>query len=90
MTQERIDKLNSIGFIWSPWVKQFEKLAEFTMVHGTAYHLLRKNDKGLWEWITKQRDAYHNIDPILTPYRITKLNSIGFCLDTECTVLYIC
>jgi hypothetical protein len=46
--------------------------------HGTAYHLIRKEDQGLRDWITTQRDAYYDKLPKLTQERIDKLNSIGF------------
>ena len=63
MSDERIERLNSIGFVWNlyehSWNKRYEELKEYVAKHGNClvpwnYH---KNVQ-LGMWVTKQRRNY--------------------------------
>ncbi|GFH61990.1 hypothetical protein CTEN210_18466 [Chaetoceros tenuissimus] len=86
LTEERVEKLNNIGFVWAPkkdtWHKRLEQLKEFKAKHGhcnvpQGY----KSNKSLAIWLEHQRfqhklmskGAHSN----MTEYRVEKLESIG-------------
>ena len=64
ITQEKIDKLNEIGFIWdrrgNVWRENYDRLKEFKETHGhcnaTASH--NGGDKSFGTWVTKQKRKY--------------------------------
>ena len=86
MNQERIDKLNSIGFIWNPleyeWNKNFNLLKEYKEEFGNCdipYYYRYKNSK-LGVWVSTQRSFFNK--SILSNDKINRLNSIGFIWNT--------
>lgn len=92
VTQERIEKLNSVGFEWtirdndsSPWNQQFELLRAFQQEHGHCrVPRVYAVDPKLGRWFARLRILKKQIDTGLgscggiTPERMAKLNSIGF------------
>jgi hypothetical protein len=92
MKEERIQKLNEIGFEWfvppvDSWDKRFEELKAFQREHGHC-RVPGVNDKDsatykLASWVSKQRQRYKLLQQgkkgfVLTEERIQKLNEIGF------------
>ena len=85
ITQKRIDKLDSIGFVWSkdhkpvPWEKGFEDLQNH-------YNLFKSwnvdPNSALGKWMKLQRSEYKRLkkgrDSILTMEQVEKLIGIGF------------
>jgi len=93
LTQERIQKLKSIGFSFDrhedKWNQQYKKLQEFQMMNG---HCLvpdyYASDLSLGAWVANQRSHYKyfqagNKNTFLTPERIELLNKIGFCWSRD-------
>jgi len=87
MTQERIDALEKIGFVWKlqkGWEAQFQLLQEFQKEHGHCQvprnHSV--NNIKLGRWVSNQRVQYKNLkdgrSSSMTHERIDQLNSIGF------------
>ena len=86
MTQERIDALESLGFVWkgSRWEANFRLLEEFQKENGHC-RVPRNHsvdDVNLGTWVITQRQNYRNYlagkySP-LTQERIDQLNSVGF------------
>ena len=90
LTEERIAKLNSIGFIWEEkaggtgetWERRFNELLEYKAEHGTP-HVPRGVDTKLHAWCKFQRKKYRQIEKgqpcgLLTNERISRLSAIGF------------
>ena len=85
MTDERVRKLEEIGFHWSSWDKKFEDLLRFKRMYG-HFNVPQKSKlyPNLQNWISRQRFVYksyyedkieigkHSMD------RMKKLKSIGF------------
>ncbi len=81
MSQDRINKLNSIGFIWDlidkSWENSFFKLCKFKEINGHCNVPKRyANDPSLARWVMTQRKSYK--DGKLSEKRIKKLNEICF------------
>ncbi len=84
LEQERINKLDSIGFDWNPrdktdflWQQKFEELQNFKRSHGHCeVHNVDQGNQSLVRWMTKQRAYYRRNN--IEPERVNKLNSIGF------------
>jgi len=81
LSQERIDKLNSIDFNWSPrssiWGKNFEKLLIFKKKHGhTNISTTDKKHSQLGFWTARHRSLFKHHQ--LSQERIDRLNSIRF------------
>ena len=81
LSRDRIDQLDSLGFIWNPfaqlWDQGFSELEIYMKENGNCLAPVRhKTPSGyaLGAWITKQRN---NKDK-LTPERVQLLDSIGF------------
>ena len=80
LAQERIVKLDSLGFCWDPlsvqWDEAFADLAKFRKRagHCKVSKSYSSNGINLGEWIIRQR----GIRDQLTPERIKRLNSLGF------------
>lgn len=77
---DRIEKLDSIGFVWSvrdyKWEESFQALVSFKA--ETGHCNVTKRDKTCGLWVYWQRQAYNGVKKRgLTPERIQKLNSIG-------------
>jgi Helicase associated domain len=86
INQDRIDKLNSVGFNWSPklslWNKNFENLLIFKKkYHHTDVSKTNKDFKLLAHWVSSQRHFFRK--GILPQDKIDKLNSIDFIWDRK-------
>lgn len=77
LTNERVEKLNKIGFFWDllekSWEDNFDKLTLYKKEHGHC-NVVNKNNKNLASWVYKQR-ANKNT---LSEEKLNKLNAIGF------------
>ena len=88
MTAERIDRLNSIGFVWNEnearWERNYELLREYYNHHyDTLVPEDYVNDPALGRWVGVQRRhhrLYQDGDSrsIMTPQRIAKLEALDF------------
>jgi hypothetical protein len=85
ITEERIQKLNDIGFEWflhqvKPWDRRFEELKAFQKEHGHCRVPISTGKDGdtnqLYHWVRNQQN-YDN-DRLMSEERIHKLNDIGF------------
>ena len=87
MTEERIAKLNNIGFEWvcneDAWETRFTQLVAYKEAHGHCN--VPKNygpNKQLGTWVNKQRQNYQlrnkGKKSSMTEERIAKLNEVGF------------
>jgi hypothetical protein len=85
LTQDKIDKLEAIGFEWRllkmvGWDKRFEELCEWKRAHGHC-NVPTQTTGSLGRWVSKQRIqmTYRRNGEYsqLTDDRIDKLNSIG-------------
>ncbi|QNR65490.1 Helicase associated domain protein [Paenibacillus peoriae] len=82
LSQDRIDKLNSINFTWSvaneTWENNFNLLIDYMNKYGNCspprYYMVGEVKLGVW--LNNQRKFYKNNK--LSQERINKLNSIGF------------
>ena len=85
LAKNRIDKLNSVGFIWDQkstwWENGFRAYRNFIIKNGREPSSTSKNEleKDSASWAQRQRVA-HNKDK-LSKERIDKLNSINFVWD---------
>jgi hypothetical protein len=94
LTQERIDELNALGFVWNTqrterqnedWEKRYAQLVQFQKQNG---HCLIPHgyepDPGLAEWVHRQRTTYasrfkqQQQQQQLIQQRMNKLQDIGF------------
>jgi len=79
LTQERIDRLEALGFEWSlrppntPWEERFEQLKQFHQHHGHT-RVKRSHGESFGEWVQKQRKLYRAGK--LSQERMTKLRDI--------------
>ena len=91
LDQERIARLESIGFQWrvrDQWHRQYEALVDFKNERGHTHVPARYNEnRKLGSWVTSQRQAYRHFREGrsddgklsgLTRERIDMLNAIGF------------
>ncbi|MEC4565384.1 Helicase associated domain protein [Paenibacillus sp. CMAA1739] len=82
LTQERIDRLELIGFLWEVldlrWKKGFNELQNFKMKHGHVDVPLRYriNDFNLGQWVQDQRKKYKRGS--ISKERIRALRELGF------------
>ena len=79
LVQDRIDRLNSIGFKWAlqeavPWETRFDELVRYKTKHGDCN--VPASQGKLGAWVNKQRTAYN--DGKIEQSRIDRLSSIGF------------
>jgi len=92
MTDERIQKLESIGFQWSLyvsnddlWESMFEQLKSYKIKHGHCNVPQRAGKLG--RWVDNQRTQYRLLQDgkqaSITDERIQKLKSIGFQWSTR-------
>jgi len=93
MTEERLRKLEGIGFQWSlrsgtgtphaDWDQRFNELKQYKVDHGDC-NVPRgwKGNKQLGHWVGTQRSEYHSLKrgqpSSMVEERIGKLESIGF------------
>jgi hypothetical protein len=86
LTEEKIIKLEGIGFVWDPitaaWNSNFQRLSEFKEVYGHCNVPQKSKDKvNLASWVHRQRTEYKN--GMLSRERIEKLEKIGFCFELK-------
>ncbi len=86
LSQEQIQKLESISFIWNideaEWEEMFNRLIAFKEINGHCnVSRDRKNYESLGRWVVHQREKYRKGK--LSNDRIKKLNAIGFMWDTK-------
>ena len=77
LSQDRIDRLNSIGFSWTlfaPWKARFDELVKYKAKHGDCDFPQRQGLLG--GWVHRQRNDYKRNK--LSQDRIDCLNDIGF------------
>jgi len=86
LPKDRVDRLNSIGFIWDQkdgwWEQDFKAYKEFVAKHGKKRSSIPKNqsEKDSLIWASRQRLTYNK--GTLSKDRIDKLNAIGFIWDS--------
>ena len=83
LAKDRINRLNSIGFVWSfkkpLWNEMYDRLVDYSKEKkSTCVPLVYPADPQLGRWVSTQRTNYKTKNPALTIDRISKLNSIGF------------
>ena len=90
LSAERIDRLNSIGFVWSALDAAFETglqhLADYyttTRSISMPKNFVTEDGFGLERWQSQQREKKAKGDPTLTPERIAQLEAIGFVWDPD-------
>jgi hypothetical protein len=84
----RIDRLESIGFVWNTlynqWDEMFNKLMTYKNQHGsTLVPEGYEADTQLGPWVCTQRWNYNQSKKILSVDRIKRLESIGFVWDVH-------
>jgi len=86
LSKKRIERLNSLGFLWSPldkqWEEKFIALVEYKKVYGDCNIPARwsKNSK-LATWVHQQRQ--NKKKGKLSKERIQRLEAIGFVWNTK-------
>ena len=86
LTDERIEKLNQIGFVWSvfeaAWEEKFAELVEFKAAHGHTDVPSSWQDQEFSRWVSVQRQQYKKYKEgkhtQITEERIERLDGIGF------------
>ena len=86
VTDERIQKLDKIGFVWdtveAAWEEKFNELIEFKATHGHTYVPKSWEDQELFRWVSAQRQEYRKLKEgtpsQMTEDRIQRLDGIGF------------
>ena len=84
LSQSRILRLDSIGFVWKPhldrWEEMFQLLLEYQKKHGdTLVSAYSKKHHQLGKWVCAQHLSMRNNK--LPKDRIARLQSIGFVFD---------
>ena len=79
LSQDRIDRLSSIGFKWVlvekvPWEIRFKELVEYKANHGDCN--VPQSQGKLGKWVDRQRSNHK--DGTLPQDRINRLNGMGF------------
>lgn len=82
LSEEQIEKLNSLEFVWEPrtnsWNQNFEKLMQYFQEHGdTNVPVNYREDIPFGRWVQKQR----RIKNSLSDERLKQLNSLNFIWD---------
>ena len=81
LAKDRINRLNSIGFVWNvhdpQWKEMYERLVTYKKKYkSTCVPKAYEDDPGLANWVNSQRNKKN-----LPKDRINRLNSIGFVWD---------
>ena len=80
LSKERVQKLNKLGFDWSPqgtprsWDELFDELTKYKAEHGHCN--VPRSHESLGTWVNRQRQAYKKGK--LPEGRVQKLNEHGF------------
>ena len=79
LAQDRIERLDGIGFKWKqrdkvPWETRFDQLVQYKAKHGDCN--ISRSQGQLGHWVNKQRFIYKKGK--LSQDRIKRLNVIGF------------
>jgi len=81
LSDERIARLKSIGFVWDPqeqqWLDRFDELTKYKAEEGDCN--VQQSHGPLGEWVATQRKNYKKGD--IADERIARLESIGFVWD---------
>merc|ERR1712238_370843 len=91
ITQERIEMLDKIGFVWdrmgTAWKDAYEELKKYRRENGRCHVPVNYGDKTLFRWIAKQRKKYKNYQeetkPSLTDEQVKLLRDVGFFEPSE-------
>ena len=86
LTDERIQKLNRIGFVWdaqeAAWEEKFAELVEFKAAHGHTDVPKSWENQQLFWWVSVQRREYRKLKEGkmtgITEERKQRLDGIGF------------
>eukprot|EP00956_Cyclotella_meneghiniana_P008816 scaffold12086_cov66-Cyclotella_meneghiniana.AAC.4 len=83
LSKERLDALNTIGFVWDvledQWSKQYEELQQYKNDHGDTLVPKRfKENPSLGEWVKIKTQCTAFKNGRLSPERIDALKEIGF------------
>ena len=84
LSVERINRLDSIGFVWDPidkqWMEMYDRLVAYKNQHrSTRVSQSYMDDPQLGKWVSCQRQVYNNTKVgILSEKRMGLLNSINF------------
>ena len=83
LSQDRINQLNSISFVWNVYDAYWEKMYGRLLAYKNKYESTcvpqsYAADPQLGTWVHTQRRHFSNNNPSLTTYRINRLNSIDF------------
>lgn len=85
LSKERIEKLNSINFIWEKfnhiWEEQYKKLIQYKEKNNTTIIPKTYFDYQLYTWTITQRILKKQNK--LNEYRVNKLNDINFIWDVD-------
>lgn len=86
LSQNQIDRLESLGFIWDPfqakWEEGFKELEDYKNTHGNTYVKLgyiSETGFRLWRWVDKQRSKKNNLDSD----RLLRLEKLDFVWDAH-------
>ena len=87
LLKHRMDRLNSIGFVWeinnTQWMKMYQRLIAYKKQHKTTSVPRHYNeDQQLGSWVDIQRQRYKSNK--LSIERINYLESIGFVWKIRC------
>jgi len=87
LSQDRVAKLDQIGFMWSPnyvpWETRFQELCEYKSDHGDCNvpYKWKGNEQLAW-WVMRQRAYYRKLKSgkpsSMTAEQIRSLESLGF------------
>jgi hypothetical protein len=84
MTEDRMKKLNKLGFIWdmyeAAWTERYEELVKYKGKYGDCIvPMLHTEYPKLGEWVSTQRKLYRGkSSPEINRVRFDKLEALGF------------
>ena len=94
LSEEKINRLNEIGFIWDINEENFLRAIKELMAYKKENGDLRvkrnykvkentEDELALGAWVSSRRMEYNSNNPVLTQERINRLNEIGFIWDPK-------
>jgi hypothetical protein len=86
LSQDLVNKLNSINFIWSAnesqWLEKYEELVDFRQKNADSWPTCIGNERTLGVWCSSQRSRYRKSlednENVEEDSRYTLLKKIGF------------